>query len=357
MLDQWSSWLVAAGRALSETRSCDSRMRSVLPMVTVWSLGRARHAGGTVGQSEDSAVVPSVHGVVVTYRRPTDLARMLASLTAQTVRLRSVVVVDNGLEDEARAVVEQASAGLPLDYLPTGANLGPAGGLARGVERVLAEASDDDWILFLDDDNPQEDPQVVEGLLALALDCSTVDARTGAVGLVGSRLDRRRGRLLRPPDAALHGTLSVDYIGGDSFPLYSAGVLRQVGGPRSELFFGFDDLELGLQLGRAGHTLYADGDAWRRLRDRYGRLGKVPRRSPRVTWRDYYSVRNLILILRGMGLRRAAVRVTLRAGLARGLVRAATERGSPGRVLGLHLRACVDGWTGRTGRRVDPDRW
>lgn len=91
---------------------------------------------------------PTVSAVVVTYRRPTELASCLATLSQQTVPLREVVVVDNGAAtaDDARQVCEEAPADLGVRYVISTTNSLPA---ARnlGVSQCSGE-----FVALVDDD-------------------------------------------------------------------------------------------------------------------------------------------------------------------------------------------------------------
>ena len=222
---------------------------------------------------------------------------------------------------------------------------------------VLTAARDDDWIASLDDDDPPKARDAFATLLAFAGEMRAVDASTAAVGRSGVRFDERRGRIVRVPDSELVGGVSVDSISGNQCPLYSAGAVRVVGPHRPELFFGFEELELGLRLRDAGYTLYADGPIWLAGRRAGGRLGAslTPSRGlDPVTWRRYYSLRNLIWILRERGAPAAALRVTVLAGFAKPIANLAREPGLALQHLRLNAQACRDAWTRRMGRTVEP---
>jgi hypothetical protein len=252
---------------------------------------------------------------------------------------------------------EQVQAGLPIEYLPAAQNLGPAGGIALGMEHVLRTAHDLDWVVTLDDDDPPRDREVLASLQAFASEMRVRDPRTGAVGLVGARLDRRTGALVRVADGELEGPVAVDYIGGNHFPFVLVRAIRDAGAFRPDLFFGFDDLEFGLRLRARGYRVYADGDRWRRHRGLGGRLGLDVRPSWTVgdsTWRRYYSLRNAIWILRTNGWRGAALRVSLVHGLGKPLANLMVSPGAARSHLAMNWAACRDGWTGRLGRTVEP---
>jgi glycosyltransferase involved in cell wall biosynthesis len=297
-------------------------------------------------------------GVLITYRRPGDLEVMLGRLADQERPLDLLTVVDNSPTPETGRLVEgYRAAGHATDYLPAPDNLGPAGAVAVAMRRLLATASDDDWIVLLDDDNPSEDRRQLHELLDFATRMRRDDPRLGAVGLSGATFDWSRGRLLRIRDEDLTGPVPVDYIGSGQFPFYSVRAVRAVGSFKADLFFGFEELEYGLRLRGAGWSLYVDGERLRACRARWGRRGLSGTPSTRLaplTWRRYYGLRNLIHILVASGRRDTAVRVTLVVGLAKPLANLPREPRRSLEYLRLNWRACRDGWTGRLGRTVEP---
>ena len=299
-----------------------------------------------------------LHGLLITYRRPAELAQTLARLAEQSRRLDRLVVVDNHPTPETRELVRAtAPAQAPSDYVAAPENLGPAGGIALGVLAIDRFAADQDWIVLLDDDNPPATARCWRSWRASASGCGPGPA-TGAVGLVGARFDPGAGRLRRVPDTELVDGVAVDYVGGGQFPFYRVAAVRAVGNFRQDLFFGFDDLEYGLRLRAAGYAIYGHGTLWREERRRQGRLGLTVRPAAGVSepsWRRYYSLRNLIAILRSSGNARGALRVTLVTGLAvpaLNLVRRPRRRPGTSRSR-LSLPSRLDRPVGRT---VDPPR-
>jgi glycosyltransferase involved in cell wall biosynthesis len=298
-------------------------------------------------------------GVLVTYRQPAALPVTLRRISEQSQPLAGLIVVDNAPTPEIAAIVEGHAGGpTRLEYVASPENLGPAGGLAVGMERLLDQARPQDWIVLLDDGDPPQWDTLFAELLAFGRAMRQSDARTAGVGLIGARFDWSSGRLVRPPDEELDGPVAIDYIGGGQFPIYLAEAMRRVGPFSAPLFFGCDDLEYGLRLRRAGYNLYASGALWLQLRRKWGHTGRVARPGvalPEPSWRRYYSLRNTIYILRTFGGTTAAVRVTALQGLLKPLANMATSPGRAWRHLKLNLRACRDGWTGRLGRTLDPE--
>ena len=298
-------------------------------------------------------------GVLVTFRRPDTLRTTLRSLADQSRPLELLFVVDNEpLDANASAVAEYQETGLRAVYLPMQENLGPAGGYAVGIEAALAQAgAPGSWVVLVDDDDPPWSDTITEDMERFAVDTIRRDVVTGAVGSVGSRFDVRRGRADRLRDGELTGPVRVDSIGNNVWPFYSADALRRAGPFEPRLFFGFEELELGLRLERSGYHLYCNGLLMLESRRHFGRVGLEvhPRlREGRPAWRRYYSIRNLIWILRSHGSFWGAARVTLTVGIAKPLVGLITFAPDSTTHARLALKASWDGWSGRLGRRVEP---
>ena len=118
---------------------------------------------------------------VLTYRRPDDLAELLPELSRQAARTNPparVLVVDNDPAAGARGQV-----GVGVDYVHE-----PRPGIAAARNRALAEAVDEDVLVFVDDDE-RPAPQWLQHLL-------DVHASTGAGGVVGPVVSR----FATPPD-------------------------------------------------------------------------------------------------------------------------------------------------------------
>jgi GT2 family glycosyltransferase len=294
------------------------------------------------GPPTNSLTSVQIIGVLVTYRRPEQLQETLMTIGRQTRRLDYLFVVDNDPLGSA------AGLGHFDRYIGAGHNGGPAGGLRIGVDAALEMATDDAWILFLDDDDP---PSEVDEFAHLADLAATAAADVGAVGRVGARYRCLTGQPVRVPDDDLRGLVEVDWVGGGQFPLYRAKALRE-SRPNASLFFGFDDLDLGLSLKTAGWRIIVDGDRWRAGRERSGRvrLGthQIRQSASAMPWRRYYSNRNLILIARSRG--RLPLLVSATIAIVRALLLARVGREH----VRMSARGLVDGILGRSGAVVRP---
>jgi len=192
--------------------------------------------------------------VVVTHRRPDELAKSLDAVSTQTRVPDHLVVVDN--DDDAR--VRELVAGQPIatTYLGSRRNLGGAGGFALGILHALALGAD--WVWLADDDGRPADSEVLGTLLACAsthglaevspMVCDMADPRRLAFPL-------RRGLLWRRWVSELRvGTedLLPGYASLFNGALFRASTLETVGVPDVRLFFRGDETELHRRLVRSG---------------------------------------------------------------------------------------------------------
>ena len=296
----------------------------------------------------------AVHGVIVTYGRPTSLARIVGELAAAGVD--SLTVVDNAPSAESHAAAHAAADRLTPAYVPMTENSGPAGGYAAGMTRVLAAADDDDWILLLDDDRLTGSADSVGELREYGRWLLDHGAPVGAVGLVGSRFDRRLGRLHRPKNEELAGPITVDFVAGGQLLMIRVAAARSTGVFDARLFFGFDDLDYCLRLRRKGLGVYVSGPAVLSARQRFGRLdaavGSAERRES--AWRRYYGVRNHIVIMRRYTTFTAAVLVTAIHLFGRPFKDLVKRPSQCVALTAAVARGCFDAWSSRLGRRVEP---
>jgi GT2 family glycosyltransferase len=320
---------------------------------------RPAPVSATAGAATDGA--PSVergavHAVVVTYQRAERLRRALARLPMADIA--SVTVVDNAPSGSSRDAATTTVQGLTVDYVPMLENLGPAGGLFVGIERVLEHAGAHDWLLVLNDDGVPGGPDGVRRLREFGEWMLAHGAPVGAVGLAGARLDRRTGRVVRPTDVELVGPVTVDYVAGNQLLMLRAAAARAARRTFDPaLFFGFEELDCCLHLASAGFATFVDGAALRAQREKHGRLGDDVPPAPRPTtpWRRYYSVRNHIVVMRRYSTARAALSVTAKELFGRPVADVKKRRSHRAALLAAGVRGCADAWRGQLGRRYEPE--
>lgn len=286
---------------------------------------------------------------------------MLNSLASQDRPLNRLIVVDNDPSPENEGIVRRDyPSGDAVEYIPAPENLGPAGGIALGMDRVLQFAEDRDWIVLVDDDDPPFYTTLLRDLKRFGESMLAQDPRTAGVGRVGARFDWMRARLIamdRMTDDQDGDAIAVDVIGGGHFPFYLAAAVRAVGPFASELFFGGEELEYGLRLRKAGFSLYADASLWRQAQRADGKIGLDVRPSLRLSefnWRRYYDLRNLLHMLRSFHRTGTAIRILLIRGLGKPLGNLLVNPAVAVTHLKMNLRASRDAWLGRMGRTIEP---
>ncbi len=290
------------------------------------------------------------HGVLVTFRRPDALRDHLSRLAAQTAPLDSLVVVDNDNDPLIRELVESSTgAAQSIRYLGLEGNPGPAGAIAAGISNTI-DLVDDGWLVLLDDDDPPPRVDTLEAVGKVTHRIWQTDPTTGGVGIWGAGLEWN-GRLRAAKGSKPE---QVAYLPGGACPHYRIPTLRESLGPDPALFFGFDDLDLGLAVARTGASVWSSG-----LAREHGWTSMVEnRRSTGVvgppSWRRYYSLRNLVVILRRDRRPLAALVMSLLAGVAKPIANLPLRPRVAMRNLRLNLLALRHGWTGTTGKHLDP---
>jgi GT2 family glycosyltransferase len=286
---------------------------------------------------------------------------ILRGLLEQRRKLDGLVVIDNEPNPSTEANVRASYADASVEYIPTPENLGPAGGIALGMRQVLEVADDGDWVLLVDDNDPPYAAGLLGDLEKFGETMLIQDRRTAAVGVVGARFDWRRCRLIgmgRLADGQSGDAVPVDVIGGGHFPIYRVGAIRTVGPFSPELFWGFEELEYGLRLRRAGFSLYANRSLWQERATNDPNIGADTRASLRLTdfsWRRYYELRNLLHILRSFHRTGSAVRVSIVRGIGKPLANLVFSPRTSMKHLEINAKACRDAWMGRMGRTVEPE--
>lgn len=199
-------------------------------------------------------VTETVHAVVVTHRRPDELAKSLDALTAQKRAPDHLVVVDN--DNDSRVAELVAGQPIPTTYLGSHRNLGGAGGFALGILHALALGAD--WVWLADDDGRPADSEVLGTLAACAskhglaevspMVCDMNDPSRLAFPLRRGLVWRRRVDELRTGTEDLLPGIASLFNGA----LFRASTLEAVGVPDLRLFVRGDEVELHRRLVRSG---------------------------------------------------------------------------------------------------------
>ncbi|MEN6536210.1 MAG: glycosyltransferase family 2 protein [Bryobacteraceae bacterium] len=125
------------------------------------------------------SAMSGVTAIVPTWNRPDLLERLLECLLKQTVKLRQILVVDNGSEDASVEVARKSGA----DVIRMGWNSGFSRAVNRGIREATAE-----WLVVINNDVEPE-PDWLERLLRTVAD-------TGAWFATGKLLSQGRQNVL-----------------------------------------------------------------------------------------------------------------------------------------------------------------
>ena len=299
-----------------------------------------------------------VFGVLVTYRRQHLLPDTLERILLQTRPPDRLIVVDNEDSPETARLVAECAADCNYDaltYIASPENNGPAGGMEIGMSRALQEADDADWILTLDDDDPPLTVTDIERISEFADQQRNGAAKLAGVGIVGAQFNWKTGMLVRLPDHQIEGAVRVDYLGSNHLALYCAGVMRDVGVFRGELFWR-EEVDYGLRVRRAGYQLVACGPMWKERRTASSRcnLRLSPSRTCEISWRKYYITRNHVEMMCRFHRYDLALACVLIQCVAKPAYTALRSPVQAGRGCRWAWRAAADGFLRRMGRRVDP---
>jgi GT2 family glycosyltransferase len=207
---------------------------------------------------------PLVSVVVVNWNGQDVIAGCLRSLATQNFANFEVIVVDNGSTDGSIALLESSS--LPIRLIRNTENKGFCGAnnqgidLARGKFVALlnndAEA-DPGWLAALVDAIGRADGQPC-GMVASKILLFDNRKRIDKVGHLIYPDGQNRGRGSGEIDAGQYDELGETLWPDGCAALYSADMLRQIGGFDEDFFAYADDAELGLRGRIAGwRAVYA----------------------------------------------------------------------------------------------------
>lgn len=266
----------------------------------------------------------TVFAVVVTHRRPDELAKSLGVLAGQTRLPDHLIVVDNDGPGSGRVRDLVAGQPIPTTYLASHRNLGGAGGFALGMLHALAQGAD--WVWLADDDGRPQDSQVLATLLACAhkhglaevspMVCNLDDPERLAFPLRRGLVWRRRACELRtePGQDLLPGIASL-FNGA----LFRSATLEAVGVPDLRLFIRGDEVEMHRRLVRSGlpfgtclDTVYLHPCGSAEFRPILG--GRMHTQYPDDPTKRFYTYRNRGYLLSQPGLRKLLIQEWVRFG-------------------------------------------
>lgn len=233
---------------------------------------------------------------VITFRRTDILAATVRQIFEQDLKPSKLLIVDNDVLGESVAE-NLRNDGLPVHYISMGHNAGPAGAARFALQQLASEGFSR---IYWGDDN---DPPVFTDTFSRLIRLLNTSDSVAVAGAVGHHFDPRTGNIIRLSDEELQKTerpIPVDSVAGGMSMIIRADVVQKGILPDERFFFGFEELDFCIAIKNAGYSLAVDPDLYRRCRARAGKLGyKRPvyiRKKETSLVREYYSLRNLLLI-------------------------------------------------------------
>lgn len=264
----------------------------------------------------------TVCAVVVTHRRPDELAKSLEAVSAQTRTPDHLVVIDN--DDDPRVAELVSAVPIATSYIGSRRNLGGAGGFALGMLHALALGSD--WVWLADDDGRPSDSEVLRALLSCATNHGLAEVSPMVCDMTDPGLlafPLRRGLVWRRRVDELRTDASDDLLPGiASFfngALFRASTLEAIGVPDLRLFVRGDETELHRRLVRSGlpfgtclNATYLHPQGSAEFKPILG--GRMHTQYPDDTAKRFFTYRNRGYLLSQPGLRRLVFQEWVRFG-------------------------------------------
>ena len=240
--------------------------------------------------------------VLVTYNRLQLLKKTLICYENQTYLPQYILVVNNNSSDGTKEWLEEwvSAPGKTIrKVLHLSKNTGGSGGFYAGLVEAIKFNSE--WIWVADDDAFPE-PQALSELINFQKNNrGLVD---NAVALCSVIYDENRNfvlghrcRLKYTPLGASESPVKLseynkEYFSVDFFSFVGSAIrtsaIKKVGFPKKEYFIYHDDYEYALRIGKKGSIICVTSS-------KVQHPGNTPI-SRDVSWRDYYSTRNVLLM-------------------------------------------------------------
>ena len=239
--------------------------------------------------------------VIVTYNREKLLRECIRRAADQTVGAASIIIVNNASTDGTPVYLEKLEKQDRIyDIINLPQNIGGAGGFARGIER--ATEKDVECVLIIDDDAMLA-RDYMELLLRARRSNPQYMAFAGTVKVNG-RIDTSHRRSISKIGMLLKNYGEQKYqsqyftceIASFCGMLLDKKLIEQIGLPHPWYFIWHDDAEYSLRIKEYTKFLVVTRAVLNHKTKPFD-MG-YPRR---YDWKDYYSIRNRILMLKEHG--------------------------------------------------------
>ena len=239
--------------------------------------------------------------VIVTYNREQLLQECVDNVENQTIAPDSIIIVNNASTDGTSDYLEKLKKKSEIvDIINLPQNLGGAGGFAKGIERALAK--DVDCVLIIDDD-----AMIARDYMELILQARQHQPQYKAfAGILRTdgKIDTSHRRNLQKTGLMSKNCNEQEYeqpffvcdVASFCGMVVDTSLIRQIGLPHAEYFIWFDDTEYSLRIHQYSKFLVVTAAE---LNHKTKNIAITHPR--RYDWKDYYSVRNRLLMVREHG--------------------------------------------------------
>lgn len=239
--------------------------------------------------------------VIVTYNRRYLLQECINDVENQIIAPSSIIVINNASTDDTLRYLEELNKKSSIfDIVNLSQNIGGAGGFAKGMEIALQK--DVDCVLVLDDD-AMIDRDYMRNILQTRVQNPQYKAFAGMVK-TGGRIDTFHRRNLQKIGLLFKNCKEREYrqssftcdIASFCGMVIDTDLIRQIGLPHTEYFICYDDTEYSLRINHYSKILVAP-----RAELNHKTKQNIVTFPRRYDWKDYYAVRNRILMVREHG--------------------------------------------------------
>ncbi|MCI8267448.1 MAG: glycosyltransferase [Lachnospiraceae bacterium] len=239
--------------------------------------------------------------VIVTYNRIQILQECVEKAYRQTTPAQSIIIINNASTDGTQTYPKELAAESPIyDIINLSQNIGGAGGFSKGIERAVQK--DVESVLLIDDDAMLEE-DYMEKLLKVWETHSDYKAFAGTVKVNGTidtfhrRNVSRQGFFFRNCEKEKYNQPYFECeIASFCGMLVNIALIKQIGLPHAEYFIWHDDAEYSMRIRKYSKFLVVTDAILNHKTKPVSKTGKR-----RYDWREYYAVRNRILMVREHG--------------------------------------------------------
>lgn len=239
--------------------------------------------------------------VIVTFNREALLRECVKKVENQTAEPESIIIVNNASTDNTIDYLEKLSKkDKRFDIISLPQNIGGAGGFAKGIERSLEK--DVECVLIIDDD-AMIAKDYMEQILQTRLHQPQYRAFAGTLRTDG-KIDTFHRRNLQKTGLMSKNCKEQEYrqpcfvcdIASFCGMVVDTSLIRQIGLPHAEYFIWYDDTEYSLRIHQHSKFLVVTAAELNH------KTKNIAQSHPRrYDWKDYYAVRNRLLMVREHG--------------------------------------------------------